>query len=73
MRYGFWIESLLALFLVVAPFVERFAQDRTATYTDLVVGILLGAWAIVDSVNSRAPEIPGNTARPGMPAQNERR
>ncbi len=71
MRGGFWIESLLALVLVVAPFLGGFAQDRAATYTDLVVGILLDAWAIVDSVNSGGPEIRRNPARPGPTPHNE--
>lgn len=48
MRYGYWwIEALLGAALIVAPFVEKFAQLRAATYTDVILGILLVVWAVV--------------------------
>jgi len=48
MRYGYWwIEALLGVILIVAPFVERFTELRAALYTDVIVGILLLVWALV--------------------------
>ena len=48
MRYGYWwIEALLGVALVLAPFVGKFVQFRTATYTDVILGILLVIWAVV--------------------------
>jgi zinc transporter ZupT len=48
MRYGYWwIEALLGVALIVAPFVEKFVQFRPATYTDVILGILLVVWAVV--------------------------
>ncbi len=48
MRNGYWwVEALLGLFLIVAPFVWRFTEFRAATYTDVVLGILVIVWALV--------------------------
>jgi zinc transporter ZupT len=48
MRHGYWwIEALLGLVLVIAPFVEKFTEIRTAAYTDVIVGVLLLVWALV--------------------------
>lgn len=47
MRYGYWIDALLGMILIVSPYLGRFAQDHTALYTNVVLGILLVAWAIV--------------------------
>lgn len=48
MRYGYWwIEALLGVILIVAPFVERFTELRAALYTDVIVGIVLLVWALV--------------------------
>ncbi len=48
MRYGYWwIEALLGVVLIVAPFVGKFTAMHPASYTDLVVGILLLVWALV--------------------------
>ncbi len=46
MWYGYWIDALLGLILMVAPFVANFAQDHAALYTDVGMGILLLPWAI---------------------------
>jgi hypothetical protein len=46
MRYGYWwIEALLGVALIVAPFVGKFTDQ--ASYTDVVVGVLLVVWALV--------------------------
>ncbi len=48
MRYGYWwIEALLGVVLIIAPFVGKFTVLRTATYTDVVAGVLLLVWALV--------------------------
>ncbi len=48
MQYGYlWIEALLGVVLILAPFVGKFAQLRSATYTDVILGILLLVWAVV--------------------------
>ena len=48
MRYGYWwIEALLGVVLIVAPFVGKFSQLHPASYTDVVIGVLLVAWALV--------------------------
>ena len=48
MRYGYWwIEALLGVVLIVAPFVGKFTQLHPASYTDGVIGVLLVAWALV--------------------------
>ena len=48
MRYWYWwIETLLGAVLIVAPFVGKFAAFRPSTYTDVIVGVLLVAWALV--------------------------
>ncbi len=51
MRYGYWIDAILGLVLIVSPYVGKFAQDHTALYTDVVVGILLVVWAIISYLN----------------------
>jgi len=51
MRYGYWIDAVLGVILIVAPYVGRFAQDRAALYTEVVVGILLLTWALIGYVN----------------------
>jgi hypothetical protein len=47
MRYGYWIDAILGLVLIVSPYVGRFTQDHTAFYADMAVGMLLVLWAIV--------------------------
>lgn len=48
MRYGYWwIEGLLGVLLIIAPFVEHFRELRVATYTDVILGFLLVIWALV--------------------------
>lgn len=48
MRYGYWwVEALLGLVLVIAPFAEKFTEIRAAAYTDVIVGALLLVWALV--------------------------
>ena len=48
MRYTYWwISALLGVVLIVAPFVGKFTALHAASYTDLIVGILLLVWALV--------------------------
>ena len=48
MRYGYWwIEALLGVILIVAPFAGKFTELRPASYTDVIVGALLVVWALV--------------------------
>ncbi len=48
MRSGYWwIEALLGLLLIVAPFMWRITEFRAATYSDVILGILVIAWAVV--------------------------
>ncbi len=48
MRYGYWwIEALLGVALIVAPFAGKFTELRPASYTDVGVGVLLVVWALV--------------------------
>jgi hypothetical protein len=48
MRYGsWWIEALLGALLIIAPFVEKFSELKAATYTDVVLGIVVLIWALV--------------------------
>ena len=48
MRYGYWwIEGLLGALMIIAPFVEKFSASKTATYTDVVLGIVVVIWAVV--------------------------
>ncbi len=48
MRYGYWwIEALLGVVLIIAPFAGKFTELRTAAYTDVIVGALLLVWAVV--------------------------
>lgn len=48
MRYGYWwIEGLLGVVLIVAPFVGKFTELHPASYTDVIIGVLLVVWAIV--------------------------
>lgn len=48
MRYGYWwIEALLGVTLIVAPFVGKFTELHPASYTDVVIGVLLVVWALV--------------------------
>ncbi len=51
MRYGYWVDVVLGLILIVSPYVGKFTQDHTALYTDVVVGILLVLWGIVSYLN----------------------
>jgi hypothetical protein len=51
MRYGYWIDAILGLVLIVSPYVGKFAQDHTALYVNVAVGILLVVWAIVSYLN----------------------
>ncbi len=48
MRYWYWwIEGLLGVALIVAPFVGKFTTTHPASYTDVIIGVLLAAWALV--------------------------
>lgn len=48
MRYGYWwIEALLGAVLIIAPFAEKFSQLKAATYTDVILGIVVMIWALV--------------------------
>ena len=59
MRYGYWwIEALLGVVLIVAPFAGRFTELHPASYTDVIVGVLLVVWSLVGywNLGMRAPE-----------------
>jgi hypothetical protein len=48
MRNGYWwIEGLLGLVMILAPFVEKFTELKAATYTDVVLGMVVVTWALV--------------------------
>jgi len=48
MRYAYWwIEALLGVVLIVAPFVGKFTGLHPASYTDVAIGVLLVVWALV--------------------------
>jgi hypothetical protein len=48
MRYGYWwIEALLGVVLIAAPYVAHFTALRAALYTDVIVGAVLVIWALV--------------------------
>lgn len=48
MRSGYWwMEGLLGVVLIVAPFVGKFTALHPASYTDVILGVLLVAWALV--------------------------
>jgi hypothetical protein len=51
MRYGYWVDAVLGVILIVAPYVGKFAQDRAALYTAVAVGVLLLVWALIGYVN----------------------
>ena len=42
-----WLEALWGVLLIVAPFVERFSEVRAASYTSVILGIVVLIWAIV--------------------------
>ena len=47
MRYSvWWKEALLGVVLIVAPFVGRFSSIHPASYTDVIVGVLLVVLAL---------------------------
>ncbi len=50
MRYGYWIDLILGVILIVSPYVGNFTQDHPALYTTIVVGVLLALWGIVNYV-----------------------
>ena len=39
-KYG-WMEIVLGVVLILAPFVGRFSAVHPASYTDVIVGVLL--------------------------------
>ena len=48
MRHGYWwMEALFGVVLIVAPFVGKFTMLHPASYTDVVIGVLLVVWALV--------------------------
>jgi hypothetical protein len=48
MRNGYWwVEALLGLLLIAAPFLWRFTPLRVATYTDVILGVVVIVWAVV--------------------------
>ena len=48
MQYGYWwIEALLGVLLIVAPFAGKFTAVHPAAYTDVIAGALLVIWAVV--------------------------
>ncbi len=48
MRYGYWwIEGLLGTLMIIAPFVGKFSKLKAATYTDVLLGIVVVIWALV--------------------------
>ena len=47
MRYGYWINGILGVLLIAAPYMGNFAGDHPAAYTDVAVGLLLLVWAVV--------------------------
>ncbi len=48
MRYGYWwIEALAGVYLIIAPYLEHFASQEAALYTDVLLGIALVIWALV--------------------------
>ncbi len=42
-----WLEALWGVLLILAPFVEKFSEVRAASYTSVILGIVVLIWAIV--------------------------
>jgi SPW repeat-containing protein len=42
-----WLEALWGVLLIIAPFVEKFSNVRAASYTSVILGIVVLIWAIV--------------------------
>ena len=66
MRYGYWwAEALFGVVLIVAPFVGKFTALHPASYTDVVIGVLLVAWALVGYrlLGDASPNLPESRAQ----------
>ena len=48
MRYGYRVDEVLGVILIVAPYGGNFMQDHTAAYTEVIIGILLLVWAVAN-------------------------
>jgi len=46
-RCMYWLEGLLGIILILSPYVARFAADRPALYTDVIIGVLMVLLALI--------------------------
>jgi hypothetical protein len=46
-QYGYWwVEAMLGVALILAPFAEHLPRRSTPTLTDVIAGIVLVGWAM---------------------------
>jgi hypothetical protein len=62
MRYGYWFDAVMGLILVTVPLVGALAREPRVLYVDLVVGLSLLAWAIINYLNPGMQETSGKRA-----------
>ncbi|MDX1804764.1 MAG: SPW repeat protein [Alcanivorax sp.] len=54
-----WVNAVIALWIVIAPFVLNFSSDNWATWNHVAVGVLIGADALWVLAKRQTP---GHTA-----------
>ncbi len=48
MRYWYlWVQTVLGVVLIAAPFIGKFTKFHPASYTDEIVGVVVVVWALV--------------------------
>jgi hypothetical protein len=62
MRYGYWFDAVMGLILVTVPLVGALAREPRVLYVDLIVGLSLLAWAIINYLNPGSQETSGKRA-----------
>ena len=56
MRVMYWVQGLLGVILILSPYVEKFAMDRAALYTDVIIGVVIVILALIGLLfSARSP------------------
>lgn len=55
-RWAVWVQFLAGFWLIISPWILGYQEDQIAMVNAIVIGIIIGAVAIVQAAAARKPK-----------------